>query len=115
MLAMLLAAAVAHDARASFHRFSDQLYCSGAAERQCVLPGSAAQHSTNPGECLWLSPANVPVTPESMQSVGRSGWVLDHWDASSAVGPSMRTFDRAAAAGRAEGLELPSPGPSHNP
>lgn len=82
---------------ASFRRFSDQLYCSAVAERQCVLPGSAVRQQ--PGECLWFDPSNKVLTFDEMFTKrDRGRWAADHWDASAVVGPSMRVFSRAAAA-----------------
>ena len=64
-------------AAASFHHFSNQLYCSGSEERLCVLPHAGALRQ-QPGECLWFTPDDRRVTSESMADRGQAA--RHHWD-----------------------------------
>ena len=77
-------------AAASFHHFSNQLYCSGSEERLCVLPHEATRH--RPGECLWYTPANKQVLTEDMADKGMA--TRHHWDPVAAGAVSASQFQR---------------------
>jgi len=85
----------------SFRHFSDQLYCSGAQQQWCVLPGDAARGASgsHPGECLWHKPDSTAVLHEDMLASSRPRWTRDRWDpAAAGVNVDLRRFDPADAA-----------------
>ena len=71
-------------------RFTDQLYCSASELRQCVRPRSSVRE--NPGECLWFTTDNRPVTSADMQD--RAKAIRHRWDAIQAGAVSAASFQR---------------------
>ena len=70
--------------------FSDQLYCSGSELRQCVLPRSSV--AEQPGECLWFTTDNKPVTSADMLDVGEA--TRHRWDAVAGGAVTASSFSR---------------------
>ena len=90
-------AAASSTDREQLSRFSAGLYCGGAVDHHCPLPGS---HRGVPGACFWLREKGnswSPVAAHDMQS-SHLRKDLDRWDPSAFGQEGFRRFNKREAA-----------------